>query len=235
MAAHRGAGKLAPENTMAAMRLGASFGYRMVEFDVKLSADDVLFLLHDDTVDRTSNGVGRAADLSWHGISQFDAGAWHSHHFVGETMPTFTAVMAFCQGNAIAVNAEIKPSAGRERETGAAVARAVARSWANAEPLPLLSSFSEIALDAAREAAPHLPRALLLDKLPEDWLARCQRLGCIALDSNWRALTPEIVATAHAHGLAVMCYTCNDEAAVRALIKMGVNTIITDAIAEIAP
>ena len=83
-AAHRGAGKLAPENTLTAMRVGHAHGYRMVEFDVKLSADGVLFLLHDDTLDRTSNGHGPAGALSWSHLANLDAGSWHSRAFAHE-------------------------------------------------------------------------------------------------------------------------------------------------------
>ena len=72
LAAHRGAGKLAPENTLAALRLGHAHGYRMAEIDVKLSADGVAFLLHDDTLDRTSNGRGRADALTWRELAQLD-------------------------------------------------------------------------------------------------------------------------------------------------------------------
>ena len=86
--AHRGAGKLAPENTMAAFRLGAAHGYRMFECDAKLSADGVLFLMHDATLERTTNGHGTGGDLSMGEIAQLDAGSWHSRAFAGEALPT---------------------------------------------------------------------------------------------------------------------------------------------------
>src|SRR5258706_12150430 len=75
--AHRGAGKLAPENTLAAFRLGAAHGYRMFECDVKLSADGVAFLLHDATLERTTSGQGTASRLAWSELARLDAGAWH--------------------------------------------------------------------------------------------------------------------------------------------------------------
>nr|MDQ2734898.1 glycerophosphodiester phosphodiesterase [Pseudomonadota bacterium] len=75
--AHRGAGKLAPENTLAAFRVGASHGYRAFECDVKLSEDGVPFLLHDATLQRTTSGRGVAARLPWSELSRLDAGAWH--------------------------------------------------------------------------------------------------------------------------------------------------------------
>ena len=86
--AHRGAGKLAPENTLAAFRVGASFGYRAFECDVKLSADEQPFLLHDATLERTTSGRGRADALPWRELSRLDAGGWHSAKFAGEPLPT---------------------------------------------------------------------------------------------------------------------------------------------------
>ena len=92
LVAHRGAGKLAPENTLTAMRVGHAHGYRMVEFDVKLSADGVAFLLHDATLERTTSGRGRADALPWRELSRLDAGAWHSAEYAGEPVPTLAAI-----------------------------------------------------------------------------------------------------------------------------------------------
>ena len=182
--AHRGAGKLAPENTLAALRLGHAHGHRMAEFDVKLSADGVAFLLHDATLERTTDGSGRADGRTWRELSQLDAGAWHSPAYAGEPLPTLAAVARFCRANGMAVNIEIKPSPGRERETGAAVAIDAAKLWHRADVPPLLSSFSEAALAAAQETVPALPRAYLCDRLLPDWLERCAALGCTALDAK---------------------------------------------------
>ena len=101
--AHRGAGRLAPENTLAAFRLGASHGYRMFECDVKLSADGVPFLMHDATLQRTTNAVevigrGHSAvggDHAWGVLSQLDAGSWHSRAWAGEPLPTLDHVARF--------------------------------------------------------------------------------------------------------------------------------------------
>ncbi|MGL4233942.1 MAG: glycerophosphodiester phosphodiesterase, partial [Casimicrobium sp.] len=191
--AHRGAGKLAPENTLAAIRHGVSFGYRACEFDVKLSRDNVLLLMHDADLDRTSNGKGAVATHDWSQLSQLDAGAWHSSTYVGEPIPTFANVIAYCNANDVAMNVEIKPSPGRERETGAAVARECARLCVNAKTNPLLSSFSTEALLAARDAVPDsLLAHLFQHPLPSDWLVKCKAVGAIALDANWKSLTEAI-------------------------------------------
>ena len=92
LCAHRGAGKLAPENTLTAMRVGHAHGYAMVEFDVKLAADNVAFLLHDATLERTTSGRGRADALPWRELSRLDAGGWHSAKYAGEMLPTFAAI-----------------------------------------------------------------------------------------------------------------------------------------------
>lgn len=233
--AHRGAGKLAPENTLAAIRHGVSFGYRACEFDVKLSKDGVLLLMHDAELDRTTNGMGIVAAHDWQALSQLDAGGWHSNAYVGEPIPTFANVIAYCNANDVAMNVEIKPSPGRERETGAAVARECERLCAGAKTTPLLSSFSSEALLAAKDAAPTLPRAhLFQDPLPADWLARCQSVGAIALDANWKSLTQAIVKEANANGLRVACYTCNEPADAERLWSWGVDSVITDAVDRIA-
>lgn len=235
LAAHRGAGKVAPENTLAALKVGHALGYRMAEFDVKLSADGVAFLLHDATLQRTTNGWGRADALAWRELAQLDAGAWHSRPFAGEPLPTLGAVASFCSANDIAVNIEIKPTPGRERETGAAVALDASLFWSESTAPPLLSSFSELALASAQETVPDLPRAYLFNRLPVDWRERCMALGCVAVDVKHSALKPKIVEEAHALGLAVVAWTVNDPARAKLLSQWGVDTIITDAVDRLRP
>ncbi|MGO4331531.1 glycerophosphodiester phosphodiesterase [Cupriavidus sp. 2TAF22] len=233
--AHRGAGKLAPENTLAAFRHGASFGYRMFEFDVKLSGDGRAVLLHDATLDRTTSGRGRADALTLGELATLDAGSWHSPAYAGEPIPTLAAIARYTRANGLHVNIEIKPVPGAEWRTGAAVALDALALWAGSEVPPLLSSFSEEALEAARKAAPALPRALLLDKLPPDWLERLRRLDCVALDSNHRELTAEVIQAAHAAGFRVACYTVNDPVRAAELLGWGLDALITDAVDQIAP
>lgn len=230
LCAHRGAGKLAPENTLTAMRVGHAHGYAMVEFDVKLSADNVAFLLHDATLERTSSGRGRADALPWRELSRLDAGGWHSAKYAGEMLPTLAAIARWARAHDVRCNVEIKPTPGRERETGAAVALDTLALWRDAQVLPLMSSFKEAALDACRDAAPSLPRALLVDELPADWLARLERLECVALDANHKHVTRDVVEAAHRAGYRVCCWTVNDPARVTELGAWGVDTVITDAI-----
>lgn len=232
--AHRGAGKLAPENTLAAMRLGASFGYRMFEFDVKLSGEGVAILMHDPTLERTTDGRGRVAGASLGELMRVDAGSWHSPAYAGEGVPTLARLAAWLRAGEYAANVEIKPCPGRERETGAAVALEARALWREAAVPPLLSSFSEVALAAAAEVAPELPRALLFGVMPDDWIARARALGCVAIDPDHRNLSPAVVDSARSARLRVVTYTVNAADRAAALADWGVDTVITDAVDRIA-
>jgi glycerophosphoryl diester phosphodiesterase len=233
--AHRGAGKLAPENTLAAFRLGARHGYHAYECDVKLSADGVPFLLHDATLERTTNGQGTAGDQSWAALSRLDAGAWHSRSYAGERLPTLDAVASFCHANGHALNIEIKPTPGQERETGEVVAREAARLWAGRPLLPLLSSFEREALEGARASMPQLPRALLIDTLYDGWFELAQSLGCVAVVANHRLYSAQMVQRLHSADQWALCYTINDESGARALLAMGLDGLITDAVDRFSP
>lgn len=233
--AHRGAGKLAPENTLAAFRLGAQHGYRAFECDVKLSADGVPFLLHDDTLDRTTNAQGDAGARHWAELAQLDAGAWHGSAFAGEPLPSLEAIADFCLRGGHALNLEIKPSLGRERETGEVVARKAARLWAGSALPPLLSSFAAAALEGARSGAPQLPRALLLDALADAWFERALAQGCVAVVAHHTLVDHAMIERLHAVGLRVLAYTVNGEAVARRLMKFGIDGLITDAVDRLAP
>ncbi len=233
--AHRGAGKLAPENTLAAFRLGAAHGYRAFECDVKLSADGVPFLLHDATLERTSTGHGAAGDHTWSTLSLLDAGSWHSRAHAGEPMPSLGAIARYVQHNGFALNVEIKPTPGSERETGAVVGRACAALWAGSSVPLLFSSFRPDALHAAQEAAPQIPRALLMDTLWNGWLAVVQTLACVAVVTNHRAMDAALMQQLRANGLRGLCYTVNDAADVQRLLVLGIDGIITDAVDRFSP
>lgn len=233
--AHRGGGRLAPENTLAAMRVGADHGYRMVEFDVKLSRDDIAFLLHDDTLDRTTNGHGPAGALPYGELALLDAGSWHSPAYAGEPVASFQAVARYAIANGIACNVEIKPSTGREAETGTAVARAARAYWQGAAVAPLLSSFSEVALAAAQAAAPELPRALLVEQVPVDWRERLAKYACVALNINQRDATPGLIADVRAAGYRIAAWTVNDPLRAQLLLSWGLDALFTDELAAILP
>jgi len=231
--AHRGAGKLAPENTLAAFRLGAQCGYTAFECDVKLSADGVPFLLHDATLERTASAAGVAGELLWSELSRLDAGSWHSPAFAGEPLASFDAIAAYCMSNDFRLDLEIKPTPGTEHHTGREIARTVQRLWRGTPPL--LSSFRPDALAGAADTAPELPRALLLDTLWPGWIDAAASLQCVAVITQHTLMDAALVEQLHAAGWRAMVYTVNDAARADALIALGVDGIVTDAVDQLGP
>jgi glycerophosphoryl diester phosphodiesterase len=231
--AHRGGGSLAPENTLAAIRLGQSLGYRTHEIDVKLTLDGELVLLHDPTLERTTTGHGRAADLTLAELKRLDAGAWHSEAFRGETIPTFAEATALFRSKGTQLNIEIKPTPGFDVETAHRAAEATARLWDGAQVPPLFSSFSFEAMMAAREAAPHIPRAWLVSQFTDaDW-KRLERIEAIAVHTNAGKITPETIARIRDRGYQVLVYTVNEPEQVRQVAPL-VDCVCTDNLRELA-
>jgi glycerophosphoryl diester phosphodiesterase len=226
--AHRGGGALAPENTLAAIRLGASLGFRGVEFDVMLAGDSTPVLIHDETLERTTGSRGQVAATPYASLVKLDAGN-------GEHIPRFEEAAALCRSLDIWPNVEIKPAAGHERATGAAVARMTSELWRGAALAPVMSSFSLAALEAAREAAPEARLGYLVDEVPPDWDSAMKRLGCVALHCNQAKLTAAQAAAVHAAGYGLLCWTVNDPITARRLLAWGVDCLVTDALKVIGP
>jgi len=233
--AHRGAGTLAPENTLAAFRTGASHGYRAFECDVKLSADGVPFLLHDTLLDRTTPERGIAGVREWRELSRIDAGGWHGRAFAGEPLPSFDTVARFILRNGFSLNLEIKPTEGQEAETAEVVADAVLRLWHGQPEPPLLSSFQPESLAALRIAAPTLPRALLLETLPDGWLELARSLDCAAVVTEYPLMDAAVRHELRTAGLRALCYTVNDPVEARRLLRLGIDGLITDAVDRFSP
>ena len=234
--AHRGAGKLAPENTMVAFERGRALGYRMFECDVKLSADEQAFLLHDKDLRRTTNHAlafapgsdAMAASHDWASLSRLDAGSWLSPSFAGEPLPLLQTVARWCRQHALMLNIEIKPTPGMGTRTGQVVAEQAAELWRGAAMAPLLTSFDVQALEAARQAQPELPRGLLLDRLHAGWLDTAQALACVAVVMDHPLWTADVMAAARSAGMRCLAYTVNRPQDVDRLCVLGIDGIITD-------
>ena len=226
--AHRGGGGLAPENTFAAMAAGYKHSYCAVEFDVKLSHDNVAVLMHDASLERTTDGIGLVCEMSISQLESLDAGAWHSEIFRGERIPRLTSISRYMHSIGMMANVEIKACPGREVETGRVVAELCDELWRDRLVKPLISSFSMEALRAARDAAPTLPMGLLVEVPAEKNLTFLDELGGVSLHCNHEKVTVELVHFFHRHQYRVMTYTVNEPSRVRALLEMGVDGIFTD-------
>jgi len=225
--AHRGFSAQAPENTLVAVRRAIAVGADMVEVDVTVTADGHVICLHDEALDRTTNGHGPASALPLSTVAALDAGSWFGPRFAGEPVPTLAAVLTLAKGH-ILVNVEIKPEAA-ERHVVPKVAELI-RDHGMLDNV-IVSSFSPEALRHMKLVDPEVVTVSLLnDRLHEglDPLEVVQEVGSRGLNLSKDRVTPQLVERCHRHGLPVGVYTVNSRRQMRRLIRMGVHSIFTD-------
>lgn len=243
--AHRGGGTHAPENTLAAMCCGLTYGFRAVEFDVMLSKDGIPVLMHDDCLGRTVRGTGNVHDYTVQQLLTMDAGSWFGPEFAGEPVATFERIVHFCRANRIWMNIEIKPAPGLAEQTGYVVAELTQRLFAeeissyvpglNDDSLPLFSSFSIEALSAARAVAPKIPCGYLTNAISPDWREQLDQLGAMALHTNHNHLSAKQAHMVKEAGFGLLCYTVNDPIRARDILAWGVDAFCTDRLDVIGP
>ncbi|MFI5842273.1 glycerophosphodiester phosphodiesterase [Catenuloplanes sp. NPDC051500] len=230
--AHRGYSAIAPENTIAALRAGVHAQAAYLEIDVHASADGVPVVIHDYTLERTTNGTGHVAAHTAAELAALDAGTWHSPEFRGEPVPTLAQVLDLIADERIGLLLEVKPFLPRDR-TAAIIDEIVSRDLTGRV---LLQSFDETVLRDARDLAPAALRlGLLREELDQDPVAAARALGCTAYNPGVDALlaAPEAAADLRAAGLLVMVWTTDDVRQWSALTGLGVSAIITNRPAEL--
>jgi len=225
---HRGAAAYAPENTLEGIKEAARRRARWIEVDAKLTRDGVVILMHDDTLDRTTSGRGAVARVTYRDIHLLDAGAWFGATWNGARVPRLADALALLVDLGMNANIEIKPCAGRETETAAAVVEVVRRCWPSGRPWPLLSSFRRDSLDAARAAAPEIPRGLLIWEFTPDWATAAAALDCVSIHCADQHLTVPWADEIRKAGFGLAVYTVNDRARALELLSWGVQCLFTD-------
>lgn len=225
---HRGAARHAPENTLSGLRTGALQGALWVEVDVKITRDGVPILMHDDDVDRTSDGHGLVADMDFADIRRLDAGSWFGAEFKGEPVPTLAEAIQAAQLLDINLNLEIKPCPGRDEQTAGIALSMALNLWPADRPPPLISSFSVPSLEMAKVVAPHWPRGYLMDEVPDDWATIADRLEVATINIDARKQSADSVAAFGAKGRPVLAWTVNDPDRARQLFRWGVAGVFTD-------
>jgi glycerophosphoryl diester phosphodiesterase len=221
---HRGAAGYAPENTLASFRRAVELGADAVEFDLHRTRDGHFVVIHDDTVDRTTNGTGEVAAYTLAELRRLDAGSWKGPEFAGEPIPSFAEVIEGFP--TIALFAELK--AGSARDPGVEDALAEFLSERRALPRVRVSSFDHRALRRLRGLLPELETGALFAGLPVDFVSLALDCGARALHPSFRHLTADAVAEAHRAGLAVNAWTVNDLADIAAMRGIGVDGLFSD-------
>ena len=225
--AHRGASSVAPENTLPAIRKAIDRRADSVELDVRCTRDNRIVLMHDDTVNRTTDGTGRVRDLTLRQIRRLDAGKWFAPKFKGIRAPTLGQALRVLKGKAIPV-VEIK-----DPDIGDAVAAELRREAMLADAV--IISFDETALQGAASVEPRIASLLLF--APEDGkkpdarqlVLRARECGATGLDLHHACLTAELVRNIKRRGLSIWAWTVDDPARAAKLAAMGVDGITTNA------
>ena len=212
---HRGAAAYAPENTLESFREARRRGAAWVETDIKLTADGVPIVMHDDSLKRTT------------GIDRLVAETPRAELPPG--VPTFEEAIACFAQERLGCNVEIKPCPGREAETGRVVVETLRQCWPAHLPPPVLSSFKDESLAEAHRTAPEFARALLIGTIGDDWRARAEAVAAGGINTNGEKLTAVRAVEIRRAGYTLSAYTIDDADVAKALVGMGVDCIITDA------
>lgn len=225
--AHRGMSTLAPENTIAAFTACAEHQVKCFECDVDIISDGTIVVCHDDTLNRTTNRQGPVYDLKGSDLAKIDAGSWFDPSFSAETLPHIAQLCELIARLDLQANIEIKPTG-----CGAKMAKELVVSVvAAAQLLPgriLVSSFSPLLLNLARQLDREIPLALLIDKFYPGHLTCLELLDAQALHMSDKYVTEEIVSSLTDRGYTVNVWTVNDTARAEELFSWGVSGVFTD-------
>jgi glycerophosphoryl diester phosphodiesterase len=226
--AHRGFSGQAPENTPTAFRAAIAAGADMIELDVHLTRDNEVVVIHDDTLERTTNGKGNVAAKTLAELKSLDAGSWFDSRFAGERIPTLAEVLEIAR-NRILVNIELKKGKNFPYTMEELADRTLAVvEKAGMTGQILFSSFDPAAVNRIKEKAPRLPIALIVDKpweKPEDAGAGT---SYPTLNCRTTVLNEENIRRAHTAGIRVHVWTVNTKEAMEKFIALGIDGIITN-------
>jgi len=222
--AHRGASGHAPENTIAAFRRAVALGVSFIETDLHLTRDAHFVALHDDTVNRTTNGQGAIQSMTLAEVRRLDAGSWFGSEFIGERVPTLTEILEFARKHDVVFYLEMKPNS----FWGGEHALISALREASEIPRVVVISFDAALLANLHKLEPTLMTGLLFEKPNENPLEKAQQIGARQLAARGDLVTPNFLAEAHRLDFQVVCWTINNPAHMRALAAAGVDGIMSD-------
>ena len=222
--AHRGASGHAPENTMAAFRRAVELGAMFIETDLQLSRDARFVAIHDETLERTTNGEGPVHEWTLAELRELDAGSWFGGEFIGERVPTLEEILRFARETDVIFYLELKPCA----PWGAEHALVAALRDAGEAARTVVLSFDAPTLAAVRRLDPTLMTGLLAEVPHANLIERATLVGARQLALRGDLVTPERLAEARRHDLQVVTWTINHPAHMQALIEVGVDGIFTD-------
>ena len=225
---HRGASAYAPENTLEALHLAAQMGATWVETDVRDTEDCELVMIHDETVNRTTDGAGRVAQLSLDSIQELDAGGWFSGRYRGSRIPTLREYLTMAQELDLGLVLELKDVAGWEERLTNLVVVEVLKSWKSDPQKLVISAFSERCLQMAKRKLENYPRCLAVTAVPESPVKRLAEASAHMMHLQHSFAREAELERLGATGLEFGFATVNNPQRARYLLKKGASSILTD-------
>lgn len=224
--AHRGASKEAPENTMPAFELAYQYRADGIETDVQLTKDNIPVLIHDETVNRTTDSIGFVKDYSYKDLQALDAGKWKSPSYTNTKIPTLDDLLAWNQDKHLKLNIELKNDKIAYKKLEEIVIDKLKKY--NMEKETILSSFSEKSIKRLHDIHSPVPYALLTGKAKADLLPFSKEMQANGIHIRYRLLSKRIIQQANREGLYVAVYTVNHPAMIKRAIRLGCQIVITD-------
>ena len=228
--AHRGASKYAPENTMASFKLAKVLGATWIECDVTLSKDDRPVIIHDDTLDRTTNGHGQVSDKTLAEMESLDAGSWFDKKYQYERIPTLETLLEFVSQSGLFLNLEIKEVAIDKVERLVDKVLGLLSQY-DLQKNILISSFQMDVIVYLDSLKFNYPKALLVNKLSDTLLSQALLYHCEQINLSNRHVNSYWVERCHAQGLKIGVYTVNESKRYQDLQDLGVDAIFSDDLA----
>ena len=224
--AHRGSSGTHPENTVAAFRAAAGLPVHGVEFDVHMTKDGELVVIHDETINRTSNGTGFIKDMTLEELKGYDFGSWFSPKFKGESIPTLREVLYVFKDTKHHINIELKsdvfPYEGMERKV-----LEMLKEY-RLENRVVISSFNHEMIRSFKQLAPHIEVAILFMEVMVEPQEYAKVVGADALHVFLPAALRPMGQEAVASGRKVRVFTVNEEKFADMLKEVGVDAVFTD-------
>jgi glycerophosphoryl diester phosphodiesterase len=226
--AHRGASAYAPENTIAAVELAAKQGARWIETDVRLTADYGLVMIHDPTLDRTSDGEGPIIRTEMDVIRGLDGGSWFSEAYGGEKIPDLRTFLQAVLDCGLSLQLELKENTGLEEPLVEGVVATLQRIWPVGDRGLYLSSFSERCMRLSAASLPEVPRCLATEFTPADPATRLREAECQILHVQADVAGASELALLRETTMEFAVATVNDRAQAESFLRAGATAVLTD-------
>lgn len=225
---HRGVAALRPENTLIGFKHAHEQNLNWIEFDTRLTKDNVWIIMHDDKLDRTTNGAGYIKDLTYQEIKEHQAGLWYTPPYHGEKIPTLQETLELAWNIGLQVNIEVKGASSEGLDRYVTKFTEFLNTIPETMPRPLVSSFDTEFIIKIRKKFPEIPIGYLVDEFSENTVRNALKYNFTTINCSVKNIKEADIIAARAHNIPVLLFTVNDSAIAKHWIDAGVSAVFSD-------